>query len=218
MSTKSEHHRNKLKKQGFLESIANSSLDSFVIRPRNKDASKTGEQSDDDVYPTVEEWLAMQDSEKLNVIHDSLLELYLNVKIRNFNKTIDSQKVDEELEKLKNVDTLTLVDYIKSWVEIVMNMKLEESQDKVNEIVKQRIKDLHNIGEYDLSKSPEEYEKIIQKLEAEVRNHISVQQQMKLYIESYQSKVEELEKIEKSAKKMQGEHDQLKKQNKTYEK
>ena len=79
-------------------------------------------------------------------------------------------------------------------------MKLEESQDKINEIVKQKIKELHNIGEYDLSKSPEEYEKIIQKLEAEVRNHISVQQQMKLYIESYQSKMEELEPIEESVK------------------
>ena len=99
-----------------------------------------------------------------------------------------------------------------------MNMKLEESQDKINEIVKQRIKDLHNIGEYDLSKSPEEYEKIIQKLEAEVRNHISVQQQMKLYIESYQSKMEELEPIEDSVKKLENEVDSLKRQNKRYEK
>jgi predicted Fe-S protein YdhL (DUF1289 family) len=55
----------------------------------------------DDAYPTAEEWLAMPDDEKLNVLHDSLLELYLNVKIRNFDKTVDSAKVDEELDKLK---------------------------------------------------------------------------------------------------------------------
>jgi hypothetical protein len=55
----------------------------------------------EEAYPTVEEYLAMPDPEKINVLHDSLLELYLNVKIRNFDKTIDSTKVDEELEKLK---------------------------------------------------------------------------------------------------------------------
>lgn len=68
----------------------------------------------DDAYPTVEEYLAMPDNEKLNVLHDSLLELYLNVKIRNFDKTIDSDKVDNELDKLKNVETITLIEYIKS--------------------------------------------------------------------------------------------------------
>ena len=79
-------------------------------------------------------------------------------------------------------------------------MKLEESEEKINEIVELRIKELHNNGKFDLSQSPEEYEKILQKLEAEVRNHISVQQQMKLYIESYQAKLEELEPLEEEAK------------------
>ena len=40
-----------------------------------------------------------------------------------------------------------------------MSMKLEENEDKVNEAVKQRMKDLHHKGQYDLSQSPEEYEK-----------------------------------------------------------
>lgn len=79
-------------------------------------------------------------------------------------------------------------------------MKLEESEEKINEIVSARIKELHNNGKYDLSQAPEEYEKIIQKLEAEVRNHISVQQQMKLYIESYQAKLEENESLEDKIK------------------
>jgi hypothetical protein len=45
-----------------------------------------------------------------------------------------------------------------------------------------------------LSHDPEEFEKIIVKLEAEVRNHISVQQQLKIYIEVYQQKLEDIEK------------------------
>lgn len=38
---------------------------------------------------------------------------------------------------------------------------------------------------------PSEYESIIQKLEAEIRNHIRVEQQLKLYIESLQFKLDE---------------------------
>ena len=96
-------------------------------------------------------------------------------------------------------------------------MKLEENEEKVNEAVKERMKILHNKGQYDLSQSPEEYEKIIVKLEAEVRNHISVQQQMKLYIESYQSKVEELEPLEENTHKLKKKIDELRKQNRGYE-
>jgi uncharacterized protein (DUF3084 family) len=98
-----------------------------------------------------------------------------------------------------------------------MSMKLEENEEKVNEAVKERMKMLHNKGQYDLSQSPDEYEKIIVKLEAEVRNHISVQQQMKLYIESYQSKVEELEPLEESTYKLNQKIDELRRQNRNYE-
>ena len=143
MSTKSEHDRVKsLKKSisAFANGVIKSSNGSSVSDSRHKDLDVMIDQGNDDetddAYPTVEEYLAMPDIEKLNVLHDSLLELYLNVKIRNFDKTIDSNKVDEELDKLKNVETISLVEYIKSCVEIVMSMKLEESEEKVNEIVK----------------------------------------------------------------------------------
>lgn len=39
-----------------------------------------------------------------------------------------------------------------------------------------------------------EYEQMIQKLEADVRNHIRVEQQLKLHIESIQNKLEEYER------------------------
>lgn len=51
----------------------------------------------------------MKSDEKLSYLHDALLELYLNIKIRNFEKdktTIDSEKVDKELDKLKDVNTI----------------------------------------------------------------------------------------------------------------
>lgn len=41
-----------------------------------------------------------------------------------------------------------------------------------------------------------EYEEIIQKLEADIRKHIRIQNQLKLHIESLQAKVDETEKAE----------------------
>ena len=125
--------------------------------------------------------------------------------MRNFEKdkqSIDSDRVDEELSKLKDVETITLLEYLKSSIEILISLKLEEKETKVEHLLKERIKELANDGQVDLSKSSIEYEKIIQKLEAEVRNHISVQQQMKLYIESYQTKIEELEPFEEKSEEL----------------
>jgi hypothetical protein len=43
---------------------------------------------------------------------------------------------------------------------------------------------------------PMEYEEIIQKLEADIRKHIRIQNQLKLHIESLQGKIDEKEKAE----------------------
>ena len=44
---------------------------------------------------------------------------------------------------------------------------------------------------------PEEYETQLQEYEAEVRNHIKVEQQLKLHIEVLQEKIDDLEKEKK---------------------
>jgi hypothetical protein len=97
MSTKSGHDRVKNLRNDMNGIMGDSSTDSLLQKPHKMDSKLETE----DAYPTVEEWTAMPDNEKLNVLHDSLLELYLNVKIRNFDRTIDSNKVDQELDKLK---------------------------------------------------------------------------------------------------------------------
>lgn len=53
-------------------------------------------------------------------------------------------------------------------------MKIEAKEDRVEQVVGERLKEMSSKGEYDMSQSSKEYEKIIVKLEAEVRNHISV--------------------------------------------
>lgn len=47
---------------------------------------------------------------------------------------------------------------------------------------------------YSLPYPPKEYEEIIRKLESEVRNHIKIEQQMKIHIDTLVGKIEEIEK------------------------
>jgi hypothetical protein len=88
------------------------------------------------------------------------------------------------------------LEYIKSSIDIIVQMKMEARDERVDLLVNEKLKDFDKEGKYDMTQSSVEYDKIIQKLEAEIRNHISVQQQMKLYIESYQTKIEDLEDFE----------------------
>jgi chromosome segregation ATPase len=48
-----------------------------------------------------------------------------------------------------------------------------------------------------IDEPPSDYEKMLQKYEAEVRNHIKIEQQLKLHIECVQDKLEETEKLMK---------------------
>jgi hypothetical protein len=48
-----------------------------------------------------------------------------------------------------------------------------------------------------LDEPPKDYELMLQKYEAEVRNHIKIEQQLKLHIEVLQDKIEDAEKLGK---------------------
>ena len=57
------------------------------------------------------------------------MELYLSVKIRS-DEEIDEynkQLFEKEKEELSGVDGFDLIDYIKSSIEVLMNMKMEET-------------------------------------------------------------------------------------------
>jgi hypothetical protein len=59
-----------------------------------------------------------------------LLELYLSVKIRSDDEIDNYTEEQFKQEKLQmmEVDGFTLIDYIKSSIEILMNMKIEENE------------------------------------------------------------------------------------------
>ena len=76
-------------------------------------------------------------------IEDALIDLYLSVKIRSneevsqFKLLIVFLQIDayneevlqEERERLKDTNPFTILEYIKTSIEILMNMKMEEHQD-----------------------------------------------------------------------------------------
>ena len=77
----------------------------------------------------------------------------------------------EEKTRLSHNDPFTIIEYIRSSIEILMNMKIEE-----NELEHQKNITKDQDSELDLSmqEPPKDYERMLQSLEAEIRNHIRV--------------------------------------------
>lgn len=104
-------------------------------------------------------------------------------------------------------DSLTIIDYIRTSIEILMQMKLDD--DKGGDLGKSLKRDASEISNSIIKRNdqtplssttksldlpPKEYEQQLQQYEAEVRNHIKVEQQLKLHIEVIQEKLDDLEK------------------------
>lgn len=71
-----------------------------------------------------------------------------------------------EREKLKEVNINTIMKYIKESIEILINFKIEEAIKLYEKELKKKLK-MSNITQDD-------YEKVIRKLESDIRNHIQV--------------------------------------------
>ncbi len=95
----------------------------------------------------------------------------------------------KERKKLKDVDSFTILDYIKTSIEILMNMKMEENGTPSTKTRKtKREKELFEISKSaagiisdtesmrSMEDPPKDYEQMLQKYEAEVRNHIKIEQ------------------------------------------
>ena len=115
-------------------------------------------------------------------LKEAIVDLYLNVKVRSQEEIskFNERKYESEKSVLLDKDPLLILEYIKSSIEIIMNIKAEDACPASSQ------------GEITPREPPKDYELIIQKLEAEVRSHIRVEQQLKLHIEGLQSKYEEL--------------------------
>jgi hypothetical protein len=77
--------------------------------------------------------------EKLS-LKEAIIELYLNVKVRS-NEEItnyDETTFDKEKAKLREIQSHTVLDYIRSSIEILMNLKTEDQDNKKKDKKKSR--------------------------------------------------------------------------------
>lgn len=63
-------------------------------------------------------------------LEEALIDLYLSVKIRSNDEIdhYDEDSLSKERQKLLEMDPFTVLDYVKTSIEILMNMKYEQSK------------------------------------------------------------------------------------------
>ena len=103
-------------------------------------------------------------------IKESLIKLYLKLKLPLKNKEKKDFVNEEKKDHLFNQSILTLIEYISSIYDISLTMKIDE--EVKNYINSTNLKDLNNLNDYEL---------LLRKLENDIRHHISIENQIKLY-------------------------------------
>ena len=136
----------------------------------------------------------MQEKE-INKAKKELANLYLLLKIRkkedvkynfiNYKKIQDNNisntnNKNEELKDLIQKPLKDLIGYVKSSIDVIISIKLEEELEKYK-----FDKDSHS--------SVNDYELLLQKLEQNIREHISIEHQLKLQCEKYAETLDTLE-------------------------
>ncbi len=133
---------------------------------------------------------------------DSLVDLYLSIKIR---KTEDIDKLTPEdyqceRQNLKRISPITIIEYIKSTIEILINLKVEEkllnekrklaaSESSFNSSLAELI--VNNNNNF---KNNTAYENIIKELDGQLRRMIKNEQYLKIQLDSLKTKYDHLEK------------------------
>lgn len=115
------------------------------------------------------------------------------------NYTQEAKKDDKKLTEIIGLNSSEALDYISNAIDLALNDK---------KIAKER-------SYYEDFMTNETYQKEMQRLENEIRNHIKIEQQMKLYADALEEKNEKLEKHQKDLKKYSNQRLEEKKQENT---
>lgn len=105
----------------------------------------------------------------------------------------NEKMAQQDRDKLKKLDSLIVIDYIKTSMEILVNIKVKRH-------IEEFMKEIENKNYH--SNSLNEYEELLRQSEANVRNHIRIQHQLKLHTENLKYRIEELERSKSELKKV----------------
>ena len=112
--------------------------------------------------------------EALKNIHETFKEFFIQ------NCNLDDDEVNEaELETLQGLEPEEVHENIKELLSSLITFKKTVKNTEIKELTQRLIV----------------FEKMIQKLESDIRSHISMQHQMRIDMENYEFKIEELQKI-----------------------
>lgn len=96
-------------------------------------------------------------------VEEALIDLYLGVKIKKQNEFDEnSMEKEEEIDKLRRTNPLTIIGYIRNSLDILIEMKVEEKIEANRRI--------NTLDEEEQKK----YEDLLRKLEGDIRMHIKV--------------------------------------------
>ena len=139
--------------------------------------------------------------ESISLIREKLIDLYLEIKIRkteevyyllNLNNlfiqqivNISDQILENNRKSLEKIPILEIINYIRTSLYIIIQIKIKEELEKnKDDNTKKKIWE---------ENAAEDYETLLRKEEAEIRQHICLQHQFKLHSENLEQKIMELE-------------------------
>ncbi len=138
--------------------------------------------------------------DNIEKIQKELINLYLETKIRKSDEVskyfklnflfiaqivnISEETFETERKNLKKISILDLINYIKESLYITIQIKVKEELEKLKNNKDKKILD-ENVAE--------DYEALLRKEEAEIRQHICVEHQFKLHSEYLEQKIMEFE-------------------------
>lgn len=135
--------------------------------------------------------------ENVEELKEALVDLYLKVKVRSSDdiENYNSDQNRKEKQELEGTKGLSLIENIRDNVEMLLNIKSEESENDTEGERSLAYPDFFSRASSILSakntmREGNDYEKIIQKLEADVRGYIRSEHQLKLYCESLVEKLD----------------------------
>ena len=122
-------------------------------------------------------------------LKNSIIELYQNVKIRKQSDTkrIDQEFLDQEKLSLQTVSSISLIDYIKVHLNLLINLKVSDKLSKL------KSNPMEFISLYGSDIPANDYEKLLRRYEADIRNYIKLVNVLKINIEELNQKQEILE-------------------------
>ena len=125
-------------------------------------------------------------SEKLK---NSIIELYQSVKIRKDSETkkIDKDFLEQEKSSLQSISSLLLIDYIKVNLNLLINLKVNDRLSKL------KTNPSEFISLYGSDIPANDFEKLLRRYEADIRNYIRMVNILKIHIEELNQKQEILE-------------------------